>query len=169
MSLNLEYLIQFGATAELIKFYGWPGVEVDVEVGEFDAVAYQGGRVVLANRIGTRVELAPFTTVEHGAVLAATSQVPIPHPAPSIEPRLDHALDIALMTDVDGQQRCCEFLWRDEAQLDVFTVELREKASLLRTSHARPWKWRSDGSGADPLTPSVRTTGLELRFSYYAG
>lgn len=49
VSVNLEYVIQIGATAELILDHGWPSQQVGFEMGEFDAVTYDpAGRVVLA-------------------------------------------------------------------------------------------------------------------------
>jgi hypothetical protein len=49
MSINLEYVIQVGTTAELILDHGWPAHRVGFERGEFDAVAFdETGRVVLA-------------------------------------------------------------------------------------------------------------------------
>lgn len=49
VSVNLEYLIQVGATAELVLDHGWPVHQVGFEQGEFDAVSYDSaGRVVLA-------------------------------------------------------------------------------------------------------------------------
>jgi hypothetical protein len=35
----VEYLIQIGATAELVLDHGWTPHAIDVERGEFDAVA----------------------------------------------------------------------------------------------------------------------------------
>ena len=49
VSVNLEYLIQIGATAELVLDHGWPPQAVDFERGEFDALGYDPhDRVVLA-------------------------------------------------------------------------------------------------------------------------
>ncbi|WP_404383533.1 hypothetical protein LL946_00085 [Knoellia locipacati] len=49
MSLNLEYVIQAGATAELFRDHGWPKEALDFERGEFDAFGYgPDGRVLLA-------------------------------------------------------------------------------------------------------------------------
>lgn len=48
VSINLEYLIQIGATAELVLDHGWPPESIDFERGEFDALASVGDRVVLA-------------------------------------------------------------------------------------------------------------------------
>ncbi|RYP84369.1 hypothetical protein EKO23_16175 [Nocardioides guangzhouensis] len=49
VSVNLEYVIQIGATAELILDHGWPSQQAGFEMGEFDAVTYDpAGRVVLA-------------------------------------------------------------------------------------------------------------------------
>lgn len=49
ISINLEYIVQVGATAELILDHGWPEDQVGFEQGEFDACAYDAdGRVVLA-------------------------------------------------------------------------------------------------------------------------
>jgi hypothetical protein len=39
VSINLEYLIQIGATAELVLDHGWAPKAIDFERGEFDAVA----------------------------------------------------------------------------------------------------------------------------------
>lgn len=39
VSINLEYLIQIGATAELVLDHGWTPHAIDFERGEFDAVA----------------------------------------------------------------------------------------------------------------------------------
>ena len=40
VSLNLEYIIQAGATIELVREYGWSSDALDFERGEFDAIAY---------------------------------------------------------------------------------------------------------------------------------
>jgi hypothetical protein len=49
VSVNLEYLIQIGATAELILDQGWSAQDVDFERGEFDALGYDAhGGVILA-------------------------------------------------------------------------------------------------------------------------
>ena len=50
VSVNLEYLVQVGATAELVLDHGWSSDRVGFERGEFDAVAYdeEGGRVAMA-------------------------------------------------------------------------------------------------------------------------
>lgn len=49
VALNLEYLIQVGATAELILDHGWPPEAVGFERGEFDALGHgSDGRVRLA-------------------------------------------------------------------------------------------------------------------------
>lgn len=46
--MNLEYIIQIGATAELVLDHGWPAAQVGFEQGEFDAVTYDPeGRIVL--------------------------------------------------------------------------------------------------------------------------
>lgn len=39
VALSLEYSIQFGAICELVPFHGWPVPDVEVDVGESDAVA----------------------------------------------------------------------------------------------------------------------------------
>jgi hypothetical protein len=56
VTLNLEYVIQLGTACELVIGHGWSGVDVQVEVGEFDAVAYHAGRVVLALEAKARVD-----------------------------------------------------------------------------------------------------------------
>src|SRR5262249_40517949 len=56
VSINLEYLIQLGAVCELLAFYGWPGSDVDFEVGEFDALGHNGERVVLAMEAKARID-----------------------------------------------------------------------------------------------------------------
>ena len=38
VSINLEYLIQIGATAELVLDHGWSSNAIDFERGEFDAL-----------------------------------------------------------------------------------------------------------------------------------
>lgn len=56
VSINLEYLIQIGATAELVLDHGWPPDSLDFERGEFDAVVYDpDGRVCLAMEAKARV------------------------------------------------------------------------------------------------------------------
>ena len=56
VSVNLEYLIQIGATAELILDHGWTPDSIDFERGEFDALGSDpGGRVVLAMEAKARV------------------------------------------------------------------------------------------------------------------
>ena len=237
VSLNLEYLIQLGATSELIAFYGWPGSEVEVEVGEFDAIARGDNRValameakarvdgpdsltglwqsfirfrssdvppepsdnhsrkyvellrltdagsvvlwlvaaqarwaVLATRVDAHIDFEPFPTVERSEVLAAATPG---RAAPSdrkfdLVPNVDHALEVAHLTELDGQQRCYEFPWRDERELDACITEVRERTLATGIGHARGWKWRAEGSTGSCLSPSGRATGLELRFSYYA-
>ena len=44
MSINLEYLIQIGTTAELVVDHGWSPARIGFERGEFDAVAYDERR-----------------------------------------------------------------------------------------------------------------------------
>jgi hypothetical protein len=49
VSLNLEYVIQVGAVAELILDHEWPGERLDFERDEFDALGYRSdGSVGLA-------------------------------------------------------------------------------------------------------------------------
>jgi hypothetical protein len=56
VSLNLEYLIQVGATSELMLDHGWPPEAVDFERGEFDALGLgSDGRVCLAMEAKARV------------------------------------------------------------------------------------------------------------------
>ena len=56
ISLNLEYLIQVGATAELILDHGWVPDQVEFERGPFDALGVSvGGRVLLAVEAKARV------------------------------------------------------------------------------------------------------------------
>jgi hypothetical protein len=43
VSVNLEYLIQIGATAELVLDHGWSPADLDFERGEFDAVGIGPG------------------------------------------------------------------------------------------------------------------------------
>lgn len=56
VSLNTEYLIQVGAACELAAFHGWKPADVEIEVGEFDAIAHIGGRVVLTMEAKARIE-----------------------------------------------------------------------------------------------------------------
>lgn len=56
MSVNLEYVVQIGATAELVLDHGWPHEDIDFERGEFDALAYdETGRAVVAIEAKARV------------------------------------------------------------------------------------------------------------------
>jgi hypothetical protein len=55
VSVNLEYLVQIGATAELILDHGWAPAAVDFERGEFDALVVNGGRVAVAMEAKARV------------------------------------------------------------------------------------------------------------------
>ncbi len=49
LAVNLEYLIQIGAAAELVIDLGWPASQVEFERGEFDALGLApDGTVVLA-------------------------------------------------------------------------------------------------------------------------
>lgn len=43
VTVNLEYLIQLGAVAELNEVHGWPVDQLRVELGEFDAAALSEG------------------------------------------------------------------------------------------------------------------------------
>ena len=56
VSINLEYLIQIGATAELVMDHGWSPADIDFERGEFDAVGVgPGDRVLLVMEAKARV------------------------------------------------------------------------------------------------------------------
>jgi hypothetical protein len=56
VSVNLEYLIQIGATAELVLDHGWPPETVNFERGEFDALCVDpDNRVLLAMEAKARV------------------------------------------------------------------------------------------------------------------
>jgi hypothetical protein len=56
VALNLEYLVQAGATAELVFDHGWPASDVDFERGEFDALTHgPDGRVALAMEAKARM------------------------------------------------------------------------------------------------------------------
>lgn len=55
VSVNLEYLIQIGATAELVIDLGWPSESIDFERGEFDALGWHDSCVVLAMEAKARV------------------------------------------------------------------------------------------------------------------
>jgi hypothetical protein len=236
VALNLEYLIQLGASCELVAFYGWPNVDVEVEVGEFDALAHGGDRVVLAmeakaridgpdslsglwrsfvdfaasdsapaplgnharkyvellrltesgpvvvwlvaaqarwvaraRRVGSHIDFEPFATVDRGAVIdeIVPRSVEPPDRQAAVAASVGFALDVARLTELDGQQRCYEFPWTDRDGLDAFIIELRELIRSSGLAHVRAWKWRAESSGGLPLSPSGRATGLELRCSYY--
>ncbi len=133
-------------------------------------VAAQARWPVLASRVGARVEFEPLSTVERSVVLEATATASVIAPAPDammLRPSIDHALAVARLTESDGQQRCYEFPWSDEHQFDLFVTELRSQLARAGLVHARPWRWRA-ASGGGPMSPSGSTSGLELRFSYYA-
>jgi hypothetical protein len=56
VSINLEYVIQIGATAELVLDPGWSPSDIDFERGEFDAVGVgPGDRVLLVMEAKARV------------------------------------------------------------------------------------------------------------------
>lgn len=56
VSIHLEYLIQIGATAELVLDHGWPPDTLDFERGQFDALGYDSdGRVCLAMEAKARI------------------------------------------------------------------------------------------------------------------
>ncbi len=56
VALNLEYVIQVGAAAELILDHGWPPDQLDFERGEFDTLGYRSdGGVGLAVEAKARV------------------------------------------------------------------------------------------------------------------
>lgn len=56
VSINLEYLIQVGATAELVLDHGWSPNAIDFERGEFDALALgEDGRALLVMEAKARV------------------------------------------------------------------------------------------------------------------
>lgn len=237
VSLNLEYLIQLGAATELVAFHGWASDEVELEVGEYDALAHRDGRVVLAmeakaridgpdsltalwrsfvefasrdappeptdnhsrkyvellrfaeagpvvlwlvaaqarwpvlaTRVDARIELEPCDGVEReriGDRVSRGDDRAIPRSRPP-EPNVDHAVEVDRLTEWDGQQRCYEYPWRDETEVDAFVRDVRDAADLVGCNHARPWKWRAETSAGVALSPSGRSTGLELRFSYYA-
>ena len=56
VSLNTEYLIQFGAATELVAEGNWSPNEVLFEVGQFDTECEAGGRIVLAMEAKANVE-----------------------------------------------------------------------------------------------------------------
>ena len=56
VSFNTEYLIQFGAAAELVDKGNWSPNEVLFEVGQYDAACEVGGRIVLAMEAKARIE-----------------------------------------------------------------------------------------------------------------
>lgn len=56
VSIHLEYLIQVGATAELVLDHSWPPDALDFERGQFDALGHgPDGRVCLAMEAKARV------------------------------------------------------------------------------------------------------------------
>ena len=56
VTVNLEYMIQFAVVAELAAVYGWPGEQLRVELGEFDAAVINGaGRPLVLMEAKTRV------------------------------------------------------------------------------------------------------------------
>ena len=56
VSINLEYLIQIGATAELVIDHGWSPADLDFERSEFDAIGLGlGDRVLLVMEAKARV------------------------------------------------------------------------------------------------------------------
>jgi hypothetical protein len=222
VSINLEYLIQLGTVCELLAFHGWSGPDVDVEVGEYDALAHVGKRVVLAmeakariegpdsltalwdslldfsaagsspapvgnharkyvellrltesgpvvvwlvaaqarwatlaTRVGSHISFQPAGGVDHDAVLSLTgTRMPEPPACPvRLTANIAHALDVGRLTELDGQQRCYEFPWADERDLDSFTLQVRRHLHLYDLSHPRPWKWRAATSGGSALSP----------------
>jgi hypothetical protein len=56
MALNLEYLIQMAAAAELFVAHGVAGTDICFEQGEFDALVEEGGVPVLAMEAKARVQ-----------------------------------------------------------------------------------------------------------------
>ncbi|MEU8755315.1 hypothetical protein AB0C88_33045 [Streptomyces chartreusis] len=56
VALNLEYLIQMAAAAELLVAHGVAGTDICFEEGEFDAVVEDGGVPVLAMEAKARVQ-----------------------------------------------------------------------------------------------------------------
>ncbi|MFI7503950.1 hypothetical protein ACIBVL_36825 [Streptomyces sp. NPDC049687] len=56
VAVNLEYLIQMAATAELLVDHGVAGADICFERGEFDAVVEDAGRPVLAMEAKARIE-----------------------------------------------------------------------------------------------------------------
>jgi hypothetical protein len=56
VAVNLEYLIQMAAAAELLVDHGVAGADICFEQGEFDAVVEDGGLPVLAMEAKARVE-----------------------------------------------------------------------------------------------------------------
>lgn len=55
-AVNLEYLIQMAAAAELLMDHGVAGTDISFEQGEFDAVVEHGGVPVLAMEAKARIE-----------------------------------------------------------------------------------------------------------------
>ncbi|MEU3290551.1 hypothetical protein [Streptomyces longwoodensis] len=55
-AVNLEYLIQMAAAAELLIHHGVAGANICFEQGEFDAVLEDGGRPVLVMEAKARIE-----------------------------------------------------------------------------------------------------------------
>jgi hypothetical protein len=131
-------------------------------------VAAQARWVVLTHRDGDRITFEPFDTVDHDRVRGSTGALRSHAPKARVVADVEHAVATAALTELDGQQRCYEFPWGDEADLNRFMTQLRAHLHKAGLTHSRAWKWRAL-SGGQPMSPSGRTTGLELRFSYYAG
>jgi hypothetical protein len=133
-------------------------------------VAAQARWATVATRVDSHICFQPAGGVDHATVVAlAGARLPqLRRRSLHLTANLAHALNVCRLTEFDGQQRCYEFPWRDERQLDRFVLELRQELHLYDLAHARPWKWRAETSGGSALSPSGRTTGLELRYSYYA-
>lgn len=56
VTVNLEYLIQMAAAAELLVDHGVTGADICFEQGEFDAVVESGGVPILAMEAKARIE-----------------------------------------------------------------------------------------------------------------
>jgi hypothetical protein len=133
-------------------------------------VAAQARWASLATRVDSHVEFAPFQGVDRHEVgdnVSSRHDEPVTPGRPPA-PNVDHALELARLTEWDGQQRCYEFPWRNEGELDAFGRELRAGVDLAGLKHSRAWKWCAERSTGPALSPSGRATGLEMRLSYYA-
>lgn len=97
-------------------------------------------------------------------------QTPAPAVAPALPPRAtssDVAMEVARQVQGDRRQRPVPTDAAAPDELEAERLELRDRLmSDETTPNVRPWLWRTASTG-QPMTEQGRSTGYELRLSYF--